>query len=94
MIQSKETHNDRKFTHVQQLNPQLANKIVWLRGRLHTSRAKGIVVHESKSLNIILYFIILGKQCFIVIRQQSYTIQGLAAVNDTISKQMVKFISK
>lgn len=37
---------------------------------------------------------LIGKQCFIVLRQQSYTIQGLAAVNNKISKQMIKFISK
>lgn len=34
-----------------------------------------------------------GKQCFFVLRQQSHSIQGLAAVNDKISRQMVKFIS-
>ena len=37
---------------------------------------------------------ILGKQCFIVIRQQAYTVQGLASVNEKISKQMIKFIAK
>lgn len=42
--------------------------------------------------NILYNF--LGKQCFIVLRQQSYTVQGLAAVNEQISKQMIKFISK
>ncbi|XP_072763286.1 aspartate--tRNA ligase, cytoplasmic isoform X2 [Anoplolepis gracilipes] len=74
MIQSKEKFEDRKFTAVKNLNKNLQNQVVWLRGRLHTSRAK-------------------GKQCFIVIRQQSYTVQGLAAVNEKISKQMIKFIS-
>ncbi|XP_065200508.1 aspartate--tRNA ligase, cytoplasmic [Planococcus citri] len=34
-----------------------------------------------------------GKQCFIVVRQQENTIQGLIAVSPTISKQMVKFVS-
>ncbi|KAK2578619.1 hypothetical protein KPH14_010756 [Odynerus spinipes] len=57
-----------------ELHQKLENKTVWLRGRLHTSRAK-------------------GKQCFIVVRQQSYTVQGLAAANEQISKQMIKFIS-
>lgn len=74
MIQSKEKFEDRKFTVIKNLNKSLQNQMVWLRGRLHTSRAK-------------------GKQCFIVLRQQSYTVQGLAAVNETISKQMIKFIS-
>ena len=74
MIQSAETHEDRKFVDVKDLGASLADQVVWLRGRLHTSRAK-------------------GKQCFFVLRQQSYTIQGLAAVNDKTSKNMVKFIS-
>lgn len=74
LIQSKEKHAERKFTDVKNLAPNLENQRIWLRGRLHTSRAK-------------------GKQCFIVLRQQSYTVQGLAAVNERISKQMIKFIS-
>lgn len=32
-----------------------------------------------------------GKQCFLVIRQQSSTVQVLISVNDVVSKQMVKF---
>jgi len=47
---------------------------VTVRGRVHTSRAK-------------------GKQCFFVIRQQQVTIQCLAFVNESISKQMVNFIA-
>lgn len=74
MIQSKEKFEDRKFIVIKNLNKSLQDRMVWLRGRLHTSRAK-------------------GKQCFIVLRQQSYTVQGLAAVNETISKQMIKFIA-
>ncbi|EDV25004.1 Aspartate--tRNA ligase, cytoplasmic [Trichoplax sp. H2] len=34
-----------------------------------------------------------GKQCFLVLRQQSYSIQGIAAVSETVSKAMVKFAS-
>merc|ERR1719474_560007 len=34
-----------------------------------------------------------GKQCFFVIRQQQVTVQCLAFVSDSISKQMIKFIS-
>ncbi|XP_033218657.1 aspartate--tRNA ligase, cytoplasmic [Belonocnema kinseyi] len=74
MIQSSEPHDERKYVDVKELTKDGVNQLVWLRGRLHTSRAK-------------------GKQCFIVIRQQSYTVQGLAAVNEKISKQMIKFIS-
>jgi len=33
-----------------------------------------------------------GKQCFVVVRHQSATIQVVACVNENISKQMVKFI--
>lgn len=64
----------RQFAHVRDLGKDKADKIVWVRGRLHTSRAK-------------------GKQCFVVIRQQEFTVQGLLAVNDSISKQFVKFAS-
>lgn len=74
LIRSKEKHTDRKFTDIKNLKPDLENERLWLRGRLHTSRAK-------------------GKQCFIVLRQQSYTVQGLIAVNERISKQMIKFVS-
>ncbi|KAH0953082.1 hypothetical protein HN011_002490 [Eciton burchellii] len=74
MIQSKNKYENRKFIAIKDLDKSLENQIVWLRSRLHTSRAK-------------------GKQCFIVLRQQSYTVQGLAAVNEEISKQMIKFIS-
>lgn len=34
-----------------------------------------------------------GKQAFLVLRQQQYTVQCIIAVNATISKQMVKFVS-
>ncbi|XP_011494872.1 PREDICTED: aspartate--tRNA ligase, cytoplasmic [Ceratosolen solmsi marchali] len=74
MIQSNQTYKERKFVCIQDLNTDYLDKIVWIRGRLHTSRAK-------------------GKQCFIVIRQQFHSIQGLVAVNEKVSKKMVKFIS-
>ncbi|CAO1427841.1 unnamed protein product [Diamesa tonsa] len=32
-----------------------------------------------------------GKQCFLVLRQQSSTVQCIISVNDVVSKQMVKF---
>ena len=38
--------------------------------------------------------LILGKQCFFVVRQQQYTIQCLLAVSESISKQMVKFAAE
>lgn len=42
-------------------------------------------VHTSRSK---------GKQCFLILRQESSTVQCLIAVNDVISKQMVKFCGK
>jgi aspartyl-tRNA synthetase len=57
---------------VNQLKNHKGTDIVWVRGRVHTSRCK-------------------GKQCFLVLRQQSSTVQILISVNEQISKQMVKF---
>ncbi|XP_068716232.1 aspartate--tRNA ligase, cytoplasmic-like [Montipora foliosa] len=34
-----------------------------------------------------------GKQCFMIFRDRQYTVQGICAVNDTVSKGMVKFAS-
>ncbi|XP_049844446.1 aspartate--tRNA ligase, cytoplasmic [Schistocerca gregaria] len=73
MIQSAEK-TQRNFVHVKDIKDEIAGQCVWVRGRLHTSRAK-------------------GKQCFIVVRQQEYTVQCLFAVGEKISKQMVKFAS-
>lgn len=42
-------------------------------------------VHTSRSK---------GKQCFLILRQQSNTVQCVIAVNDVVSKQMVKFSGK
>lgn len=64
----------RIFTHVGQLDESKTTYSVWVRARLHTSRAK-------------------GKQCFLVLRQQQYTVQCIIGVCETISKQMVKFAS-
>lgn len=69
-----DSKRNQTFTHVKDLCPDLENKIVLVRGRLHTSRAK-------------------GKQCFIVLRQQQFTVQCLINVSASISKQMVKFAS-
>lgn len=41
MVQSVEKFEDRKFKAIKELNKELENQTVWLRGRLHTSRAKG-----------------------------------------------------
>lgn len=75
LIQSQEKHADRTFVDVSELAAYVAkhpNTNVWVRGRVHTSRAK-------------------GKQCFLILRQQSSTVQCIIAVNDVVSKQMVKF---
>lgn len=73
MIQSTTKHTERNFIMVHDLSTCAKNALVWVRGRVHTSRAK-------------------GKQCFLVLRQQSSTVQCVLAVNETtVSKQMVKF---
>jgi len=73
MNQSK-TKPSTVLTPVRELGVKLSEQKVTVRGRLHTSRAK-------------------GKQCFFVLRQQSASVQCLAFVSETVSKQMVKFIA-
>ena len=73
MNQSK-TRPSLEISHISEVGPGLQGRPVNIRGRLHTSRAK-------------------GKQCFFVVRQQQVTVQCLAYVSPTISKQMVKFVS-
>lgn len=75
MIQSKDKRSERKFVAVSELSQHVGKGVVWVRGRVHTSRAK-------------------GKQCFLILRQQSSSVQCILAVNDIISKQMVKFAGK
>ncbi|XKL67315.1 hypothetical protein PGB90_002806 [Kerria lacca] len=42
MIQSKNSHKmNRNFTEIKELNVNHIDKMIWVRGRLHTSRAKG-----------------------------------------------------
>ncbi|XP_067928559.1 aspartate--tRNA ligase, cytoplasmic-like [Watersipora subatra] len=65
---------DRELIDIRTLDLSRANSDLWIRGRLHTSRAK-------------------GKQCFFVLRQQQFTVQAVAAVSETMSKQMIKFIA-
>lgn len=54
MIQSKEKFEDRKFIAIKNLNKNLENEIVWLRGRLHTSRAKGEQCFDGKYINYLI----------------------------------------
>ncbi|EDW10397.1 aspartate--tRNA ligase, cytoplasmic [Drosophila mojavensis] len=72
MIQSKDKRSEREFVTVPELSAHVGKGLVWVRGRVHTTRAK-------------------GKQCFLILRQQSSTVQCILAVGDIISKQMVKF---
>ena len=48
MIQSTEEAplKSRQFVHVRDLRNDKADQCVWLRGRLHTSRAKGKILHH------------------------------------------------
>lgn len=75
MINSKDKHEERKFVAVHDLSEHVGKDAVWVRGRVHNTRAK-------------------GKQCFLILRQQSSTVQCIAAVGDQISKQLVKFAGK
>ncbi|XP_034479287.1 aspartate--tRNA ligase, cytoplasmic [Drosophila innubila] len=72
MIQSKDKRSEREFLLVPELSKHVDKGLFWVRGRVHTTRAK-------------------GKQCFLVLRQQSSTVQCILAVGDVISKQMIKF---
>ncbi|KAL1130697.1 hypothetical protein AAG570_011938, partial [Ranatra chinensis] len=62
----------RVFTRIKDLHEGIADSNVWVRARLHTSRAK-------------------GKQCFLVLREQQYTVQSILSVCESVSKAMVKF---
>lgn len=75
MIQSQNRHQDRTFTKVHEL-AEFAEK-----NPNQTAWVRGRV-HTSRCK---------GKQCFLVLRQQSSTVQCVIAVNDIVSKQMVKF---
>ncbi|KAK4873420.1 hypothetical protein RN001_015449 [Aquatica leii] len=74
LIQSNSQAPKREFHDVAKIDKALVGTNVWVRGRLHTARAR-------------------GKQCFIVLRQQEFTIQALVNVCETVSKMMVKFSS-
>jgi len=76
-LNQSQTRTHRLVTNVSSLDVagETLGSAVWIRARLHTSRAK-------------------GKQCFVVLRQGRSTVQGILAVStDTISKQMLKFVS-
>ena len=66
----------RELTEINKLNESLKDQSFWIRGRVHTSRAK-------------------GKQVFLVIRQQIYTIQCIAFLGkNAVTKEMIKYISQ
>ena len=44
IIQS-ETKPDREIVHVKEVQSSLAEKKLWIRGRLHTSRGKGKIIY-------------------------------------------------
>lgn len=96
MIQSSKDNNpDRVFVDVKNLMTALADNSVWIRGRLHTSRAKGNYYYNIFLLLFVCqHDLFLGKQCFMVVRQQQWSVQVLVVVSNTISKQFVKFCSK
>lgn len=78
MIQSQEQYPDRVFVKVSELSNFLA------KNPNTTAWVRGRV-HTSRSK---------GKQCFLILRQQSSTVQCIIAVNELVSKQMVKFAGR
>lgn len=96
---------DKQWTAIHALGQEaMENKTVLIRARLHNSRGTGQVDglirdqsdghvdgHRAHSLSLYL----IGKQVFLVFRQSSDTLQGIAAVDDKlISREMVKFASR
>lgn len=75
LIQSQDKHVERVFVQV----TDLAEHAKVNGDKTVWVRGR---VHTSRSK---------GKQCFLILRQQSSTVQCLIAVNDVVSKQMVKF---
>lgn len=75
LIQSQDRHEDRIFTRVSDLS-EFSKK-----SPNQNVWVRGRV-HTSRCK---------GKQCFLILRQQSSTVQCVIAVNDAVSKQMVKF---
>jgi aspartyl/asparaginyl-tRNA synthetase len=71
LVQSNQA-TGREFVHASHLDSSFVGKEVWVRGRVHNTRAK-------------------GNNCFIVIRQCGYTVQGALFKTETISKEMIKF---
>ncbi|XP_027200696.2 aspartyl-tRNA synthetase [Dermatophagoides pteronyssinus] len=59
MIRSTEKNLDRKFTNVNMIDESLADQTIWIRGRLHTSRAVGkqcffIIRQQQSTLQCLL----------------------------------------
>ena len=94
------------WTKVKDLTSEAVGKRVLVRARLHTTRGTGIFLIliwfkyssviclvSGTVLNFIAIHIsfVIGKQCFMILRDRQYTVQGVCAVNDVISKAMVKF---
>lgn len=47
--------------------------------------------NEAGNQKALFCLVCAGKNCFVVLRQQCFTVQGLLSVSDTVSKPMVKF---
>eukprot|EP01147_Barroeca_monosierra_P005494 gene5494-7186_t len=73
-VQSK-TREGKFFTRIESLSEKDADKLVLVRGRVHTVR-------------------VTGKQAFLRIRQRTHSLQAIFAVNNVVSKAMIRFIGK
>lgn len=63
LIQSEDDttseRRNRKFTHVKYLQKELVDSVVWVRARLHTSRAKGnFFLHFFSVVNVFFIYLI------------------------------------
>lgn len=57
LLQSSEKRPDIVFTPFKDLTPEIKDKTVWLRGRLHTSRGKGKFASSIKgNVKLIIFF--------------------------------------
>lgn len=97
LIQSG-SESGRSWTSVEKLTPEIAGINVWVRARLHTVRAKGIYLHSFASTGsrrrLTVVSLLAGKVAFLVLRQCSSTVQVMLISDDSIPREMVKYVSK
>ena len=57
----KSTFLDRTILHIREINPSMENNVIWVRGRLHTSRGTGrqcfIVLRDQQATMQAIVFV-------------------------------------